>query len=299
MIKYIVISFVFITQLAFCTDSLQVSDIGSSARMISMGNIEGFSQSSNAIFENPAALHSIQKNAFSSFGTRIFDEAKYANFSYSWRSKWGNWALGHMFVYVDGIAQTDISNDQFIPVSYFGYRNSLSKLAFQRALSNRLFLGTSLNYTRISLDDITGNGINADLGFKYYYQNWSVSVLGKNLIRPLKINYSEGKNEHFPLQLLLGSAYNWRDVTLYTQVKKRSSHQYLLKAAAVSYTPVWMPVVSLNGGLKEYDAINQNYTTASFGMGLTIDTWSFHYAYEKSDHPNFNNFNYFSISWLN
>ncbi|RAP34368.1 hypothetical protein DID80_07350 [Candidatus Marinamargulisbacteria bacterium SCGC AAA071-K20] len=294
----LIVLFLFSTLLC-AAESIQVSDIGSSADMISRGNIEGFSRNASSVFENPASLHHIQKASFSTFGTRIFDEAKYANLAYAWNSKWGHFGLGHMFVYVDGVASTtENDSGQFIPDRYFGYRNSLTKFSYQYSIKPSLHIGSSLNYFRTRLDDITGNGVNADLGLLFHRRTLSVSILTKNILRPLKLTYNEGDDENLPLQLILSSNYRWPAATLYGQIKKRSGHKDALKAAGVSFHPIWLSVITLNGGLKEYDAINQNFTTGSMGVGIIIDTWKFNYAYEKSEHPDFNNFNYFSISWL-
>jgi hypothetical protein len=296
--KYFI--FIMLTTSLLCgADSIQVSDIGSSAEMIGKGNIEGFSRNASSVFENPASLHYIQKASFSTFGTTVFDEAKYANLAYSWNSKWGHFGIGHMFVYVDGVSKTAINDDdQFISERYFGYRNSLTKLAYQYSINSSFHVGTSLNFFRTKLDDIEGTGTNADLGILYHRRALSVSLLGKNIIAPLNMTYTEGDDENLPLQLVLSSTYKWPSTTIYGQVKKRSSHKEALKSAGASFHPIWLSIVNLNAGIKEYDAINQNFTTGSMGVGITIDTWSFNYAYEKSDHPDFNNFNYFSISWL-
>ena len=298
--KYtLLLVFILYSSLIWPTDSIQVSDIGSSAEMIGRGNIEGFSKNASSVFENPASLHHIQRASFSTFGTRIFDEANYANLAYSWNNKWGHFGLGHMFVYVDGVAKTTVDdNHHFIPERYFGYRNSLTKIAYQYSISPVLHMGSSLNFFRTQLDDIEGHGTNTDLGFLYHRRALSISLLSKNILRPLKMTYSEGNEESLPLQLLLSSTYRWPAVTLYGQLKKRSSHPHLLTAAGLSFHPVWLSVINLYGGIKQYDAINQNFTTGSLGVGIQIDTWRFNYAYEKSEHPDFNNFNYFSISWL-
>ena len=119
--KYtLLLVFILYSSLIWPTDSIQVSDIGSSAEMIGRGNIEGFSKNASSVFENPASLHHIQRASFSTFGTRIFDEANYANLAYSWNNKWGHFGLGHMFVYVDGGADKRSDNPFSWAVSFVG-----------------------------------------------------------------------------------------------------------------------------------------------------------------------------------
>ena len=66
---------------------LMITDLGSSAEMIRRGNIEGFSMGSNAIFENPAALHNINLVSTSVFSTQIIKEVNYRNVSIAYKSK--------------------------------------------------------------------------------------------------------------------------------------------------------------------------------------------------------------------
>ena len=56
MLKKILICLFFIPLSVYAVNFQQISDLGSSSDMISRGNIQGFSQGSQLVFENNAAL---------------------------------------------------------------------------------------------------------------------------------------------------------------------------------------------------------------------------------------------------
>ena len=96
--------------LSFCSwsyardaDELLITDLGSSARMIALGGVEGFTWTSNAVFENPASLAKIKNHSISAFTSKIIDEVTYINLSYATRTKSGHFGVGHMSASVGGI----------------------------------------------------------------------------------------------------------------------------------------------------------------------------------------------------
>ena len=61
------------------------SELGTSAEMIALGNVEGFSKSSNSVFENPAALYRIKSMGFSFFSSELLNEVNYTSISSAFR----------------------------------------------------------------------------------------------------------------------------------------------------------------------------------------------------------------------
>jgi len=53
-------------------DYVMLTDLGSSAQSVGRGQVEGFSDSSNAIFENPAGLSRISKTSLSVFSSTLW-----------------------------------------------------------------------------------------------------------------------------------------------------------------------------------------------------------------------------------
>ena len=83
-----------------------VTEIGTSARMIGYGNVEGFSKNSESVFENPAALYSIDNLSGSLFTTKLINELEYQNFSIGAKTDFGIFAFGYMGLSVKEIPHT-------------------------------------------------------------------------------------------------------------------------------------------------------------------------------------------------
>ena len=134
-----------------------ISDIGSSARMLRLGNVEGFSNSSIALFENPANLQTINDYSFDLFTTTFMGEVKYYAYSYAKKTSYGNVAIGFMSKGIDDVAHTFATDqNRFLPEYYYKYSNSI----FSVALQNKLSFFTDYVYKRkdvsyIVTDDTT------------------------------------------------------------------------------------------------------------------------------------------------
>ena len=66
--------YVFSSTITLATNFVLISDLGSSARSISLGNTLGTSHSAEAIFGNPAALNQVDGYSLSLFSTNIMNE---------------------------------------------------------------------------------------------------------------------------------------------------------------------------------------------------------------------------------
>lgn len=281
-------------------DALLVTDLGSSARMIALGGIEGFTWTSNAVFENPASLAKIKKHSISAFTTNLMDEVTYINLSYATRTKYGQFGLGYMSASVSDIPETGEreveGQTRYYAIRYFDYLDYLAKFAYQFDLKENLHIGFTANYFNSRLDDLRGSGVNADVGLLWTTYPWTVSATAKNVIINFQKEYTNDATENFPTQLLLGTKYEFRDVDLMAQVKKERLRKTPLKAFGVAFQPSWLPFLKLYGGYKEYYAIRDVESSTTLGVGLSIEGVDFEYGYEASAHPEFDNYNYFSIS---
>jgi hypothetical protein len=281
-------------------DALLITDLGSSARMIALGGIEGFTWTSNAVFENPASLAKIKKHSISAFTSKIMDEVTYINLSYATRTKYGQFGLGYMSASVSGIPETgerEIDGQtRYYAIRYFDYLDYLAKLAYQVDIRENLHLGFTANYFNSRLDDLRGSGVNADVGLLWAHDPWTLSATAKNIFINLQKEYTNDATENFPIQLLLGAKYEFRDLDLMAQVKKERLRASALKALGIAYQPSWLPFLKLYAGYKEYFAIRDVESSTTLGVGLSIEGVDFEYGYEASAHPEFDNYNYFSIS---
>ena len=56
-----------------------LTELGSSARLIATGGVEGFNYGAKSIFENPASLSRVYRRSLSAFTTELMDEVTYLN----------------------------------------------------------------------------------------------------------------------------------------------------------------------------------------------------------------------------
>lgn len=281
-------------------DALLVTDLGSSARMIALGGIEGFTWTSNAVFENPASLAKIKKHSFSAFTSTIIDEVTYINLSYAARTKYGQFGVGYMSASVGGIPETaerEVEGQtRYYAIRYFDYLDYLAKLAYQVDIKENLHIGFTANYFNSRMDDLRGSGVNADVGVLWTTYPWTFSATAKNIFLNLQKEYTNDATENLPIQLLLATKYEFRDVDIMAQLKKERLRKSPLKAFGLAFRPSWLPFLKLYGGYKEYFAIRDVNSSTTLGVGLSIEGVDFEYGYEASAHPEFDNYNYFSMS---
>ncbi|MFT5171632.1 MAG: hypothetical protein ACI9BD_001410 [Candidatus Marinamargulisbacteria bacterium] len=285
----------------FAGEAFLVTDLGSSARMIGLGNIEGFSGNANAIFENPAALYKIDRYSVSAFATKLMDEATYRNVSFGMNTEYGNWAVGYMSVDVSDVPYTGVNQvtGRFFASEYFGYGNMLAKAAYQNVLAPDVYIGASANYYKNQFGRFnTGWGLNMDVGVFWDDDPVQYSVTAKNVLRFLKSTYTDNGTEEFPLQVLTSVQYQWWDFRWLGQMKFGKPYDKPLKSVGLAYEPVWVPFIDIFGGYKEYKGINleEIQSNLTVGVGLDLFGLAFDYAYEKSDHIEFDNNSYFSIN---
>lgn len=287
-------------------DFFMVTDIGSSARTIRIGNVEGFGEYANTVFENPASLYYTEGYTASVFTTKIMDEVTYQNLALSGKFFGGTFGLGYMMAGVDGIPKTvelnfgntnpDFDDTEFDVASYFQYINSITKLSYSISQTPNLHFGIAGSYYQTSIDTISGSGFNVDIGSVIEAYPFTFSISARNIISSLKVNYSNDQTEKLPLQTVYGAAFEWEDFIFYGQVKTVGENKKFLKAAAVSYRPSMFPMVELSAGYKEFPVIRDVKNNFTFGLGLDIMDISVDYAYEQSEHVEFNHKHYFSLA---
>ncbi len=284
---------------------LMLTDLGSSAEMIRRGNIEGFSAGSNGIFENPAGLYRVNKISTSVFSSKLMDEVNYRNVSVAYSSDIGVIAIGYMDAGVDDIISTKLQgegdNATVIADGTFSYKNRVMKIGYQTSITDQLHLGVSgVGYLN-EISTYSGTGYNIDVGLIYLFSELEVSLLVRNLI-PLKVDYSDTDDasysgeEDLPMQMVLSAAYPFGDLDIMGQFKYDGTNT--LMGAGLEYTPKFlMEMLTLSAGYKEYSALDTISNTVTFGAGLNLFGLSLDYAYEQSDHFEYDSNNFASVGF--
>ena len=280
------------------------SSVGTSARMIRIGNIEGLTPLASNVFENPASLHLTKENSLSLFTTKFMNEVDYKNIAVSKKFGFGTIGLGFMTMGIEGIPHTYENNfgdptlidTEFGVKSYFNYTNSVGKLSYQLSQNKYLHFGTSLSYYLTDLFTYKGSGVNLDLGCLITFQNWHISITGKNIVPSLKASWSNGKKESLDRELIYSTKYSYDfGLDLFGQLKTIGKSRKYLMAYAMNYNPTFLDIFHLSLGYKDFFVLNNVKSNYTLGIGLDLFSVMFDYAYEQSNHFEYNHKHYFSV----
>jgi hypothetical protein len=284
-------------------EALLLTDLGTSARMIGLGNIEGFDEGSNSIFENPAGLYRIKNISAGAFTTKLMHEVVYRNITLGMKTDWGTFAAGYMSADVSDIPHTYRRSDNRFDVSYyFRYETLLGKLGYQTSINENIHLGLAADYYATNLDTYSGRGWNMDGGVIVDFAPLELSLTARNILRFSKAKYTDGDDseyegeEKFPFQTVLSGKYNFYDFDVLGQVKTNAGRSRNLVALGLHYNPWILKVFHLYGGYKEYYGAVDVFHVQTLGVGLSLFGLSFDYAYENSDHFEYSTNHYFSFS---
>jgi len=271
-----------------------ITDDGTSARTIGLGGIGSFSRSADVIFENPAGIkRTATQHSVSVFTTTMMNEVNYNNIAITTETPIGRLGFGYMEAAISGIPSTALSGGIIVTSASYNYRNYIAKLAYAVSLNDNIALGASLVNYGISFSDVSGTGTNVDFGGIFDYGNLGVSLVVMQAL-DTKIRYADGAREDLLPRYILATQYRFASVDVLGQAKVQGNKTLL--AAALSYRPDFAPYLEGNIGHKEILVLDKIKRNITLGVGLLLDGFNLYYAYEKSDHPLFNNKNYFSIS---
>ena len=326
VLKMVCMSLFFVNVFAFASnDTAQYflpTTVGTSARMIALGNIEGFSNQANSVMENPAGLYRIRKASGSFFTTKLMDEVQYVNGAVAVRMPVGVLGLGYMGVGVNNVPYTMMENDASEiqkTGEYFGLNKSLYKIGYQVSASRYLHFGISGDYNTYQLGKVSAKGYNADVGFILDSDALDFSFVAKNVFSSMPMKYtdnssdlvvngidnsSQGKQEKLPFQTSYSLRYSLDQVQLYGQLRTEGAERRFVKSAGISFNPRFLPIVHMSGGYKQTyyvrsieAELDKEYVKGGWVVGVGLDLYnvSFDYAYEKSDAVQFDNKHYFSV----
>ena len=282
-------------------DYFMGTEIGSSARGIRVGGIEGFSSNGDSVFENPAALFRIQSSSLSLFSTNLMGEVPYTNGAVGMSTAMGSFGIGFNTVGVADIPRARLVNagstlERLVEDGSFSLTKSVYKIGYSIAQSERIHLGVAATYYSTVIDSVTGTGVNFDAGVLYDADGVGVSLLLRNVATGLKVQYSNGMTENLPLETIVGTRFAIGDVDVMGQIKILGSSKRLAKSAALIYTPSFIPFIRVSGGYKEFPVLSEIKGKVSMGLGIDVFGNQFDYAYEHSDHPEYSGIHYFSLA---
>ena len=267
------------------TNYKMLSDYGTSAKMISIGNIQGFDTTAGALFENPAALQFSKQFSASGFNTTLGNEFNIYNGALSVKHKYTTHALGFIHGGVNSIYRTEKTNDSILfKTGEFAYEDLMIKYAIQRTFRERLSGALSLTRYSKSIDTYSGAGYGLDAGFFYSQSRTKkYSLLIKNLVNK-SVTYSDGlPKETLAHEIILG---HQRDVWIfdtYSQMRWTVPKMPLF-SAGIRYRLPLISLFSFSAGAKQFRVLNTVKTGMTLGASLDLLGLELNYAYEKSDY---------------
>ncbi len=276
--------------------------VGTSAKVIGIGSVQGFDSSAAGVFENPASLSKISGISISGFTTSVMDVAKYNNLAVAFRTEFGNVGFGAAQVSVDDIPNTPFgaglnSQLEVVPVGAFAYRSIVVKGTYQVDVQQNLSLGVTGTYRYSEIYTTYMSGTNADLGLLWDSKPVQVSLVLKDVLANQGISFSSGAKENIPMTAQLGMRYGWKDWQFFGQTKSERGAPSVMKSLGVKFQPT-------NDGQHMYFSMGYHERNTpvgvkgnlAVGLGLEFKTINLYFAYEKSEIFKEDNKYYFSTT---
>lgn len=284
----------------------QISDIGSSARMIGLGHVQGFSSDASSIFENPAGFFRFKKGSVSFFSTTLMNEVAYNSVALGVDTSWGKFGLGYFDVGVKGIDETGMmpgsSVSEHVSIGQFDYKNSVFKLAYQNQFLDSLYWGTAFSLYQHRYYTVSGSGYDMDFGVIYEKADrYAVSLVAKNILPASSVSYNQGDSELIPFSLIISGAApilssQLTGLNLYTQCAFQQQH--VLPAMAVGYQPSFISFMEFSLGYSQHLSYTlEKKNKWSMGVGFSFKGVGLHYAYEQNEYVLMDSNHYFSIQY--
>ncbi|MGE4169784.1 MAG: hypothetical protein AB7F28_03595 [Candidatus Margulisiibacteriota bacterium] len=293
MLKQSKVALVLIGVLAGLSGSIQaeyfrdISEIGTSAAMIGIGNVSGFTKSAAVVFESPTGL-AYAGNSLSTFYTTYFGgDTTYMTGAVSIKPR-ADITLGFGVVYegVGGIDATATNNsNEAISVGTFAYSSAqyVAGMNYQR---DNLNIGISVTDYARTLATLTGNGFDFGVGIRYTSAVGDWQLFGRNVLGN-KVLYSNGAQEGLASEWGVGyksNSFPLMNGDLYLQLKRSSAVARVMPGMGLKVYPLESKLVGLSLGYKEIPKTSTT-TRGSVTIGLSLDLQPVivEYCYDTTD----------------
>ena len=126
-----------ITTSISASNFVMITDLGSSARSIALGNVDGYNTSADAVFSNPAALSNVKGYSVSLFSSTLMNDVHYFNAAISAQTSFGTIAVGLYEQSVSNIASTSTSAHIATPVDSYQYKKNDPNIAYPEDVTSK------------------------------------------------------------------------------------------------------------------------------------------------------------------
>ena len=156
----------------------------------------------NLTSQNPSLLNSSMSNKFTLNYVSYISDINYGGFNYA-RSfdKYGNFSLGFTTIDYGDFLSSDVTGEI---TGTFSANETALNLMWSKPIDSLFQFGINIKGISSSLENYQSYGIAADIGLTYHKQNFTASLVMKNLGRQLKTYYTEGNSEPLPFNVQMG-----------------------------------------------------------------------------------------------
>jgi hypothetical protein len=181
-------------------------NLTNSARIASLGgkNVSLRDGDLNLVFHNPALLDSTMHNHLVLNYVNFFTDINFGYASYAYHhSKWGSFAAGIHYINYGRFIAAD--NTGVITGDFTASENSLN-LSWAMVMDSLFSIGATVKTINSFYEQYQSFGLALDAGINYYNpaQQFSASLVMKNLGTQLTTWYPGGEREPLPFELQLG-----------------------------------------------------------------------------------------------
>ena len=285
-----------------------ITSVGTSAGMIGLGHIQGFSKNSSVIFENPASLRSAGNTATLFYTSFFGDVSRYMSTSLTYKvSPYASVGVGLISEDIGNNDLTSVDSNNEIYVSgTFQVRASQIYLSSSYALDSQTDLGVSLIQYDASMYTLKGTGMDFMVGFSRRVDTWVVQGFAKNILGGV-MSYQDGSKEKLPMSYGLSAKSDaldtlWLTPEFFAQVNMASDltgHSGMLtkNLGARLYPLAFLKDFTMSVGYR--DVHNGQSVKGAFSLGLSMQLTrvSLDYAYNATDVVEQESQHYFSVSY--
>jgi hypothetical protein len=263
-------------------DYFMITDLGTSAKTISLGKTQGVYEGAVNVFENPASIKPYTTLSTNVFYSSIMDEVEYAALSLSSRFFGGSIGIGYMQSSISDIYETAESGGRYISIGTFDYLSYVAKLAYQYDLSQTISLGVSAVYYQQEFYDVSGSGLNADVGLLYKSELNSLSVFAKNILSDSDVVYNDDSVENLPFTFL--TTYRLKLQYFSPSIQVQFMDDVSLVSGGLSVSIPFIDFIQFNLGYNQHSVVEEINETYSGGISLDFPYLKLNYSYIKGDY---------------
>lgn len=263
-----------------------ITAVGTSAEMLGIGGVQGFSQQASVILETPAGL-SYAKNSFSGFYTSFYGGADYMTTAFSCNPRPElTLAVGAAYQRSAALDATATNNsNEYVASNQFDVDVLQATIGVDYRLLNSIHLALSWTEYASNLYNVQGSGADWSIGLRSQTPIGDFIATQKNIYGN-KITFTDGSYEALPREWSIGYKSlptPFLDSEIFAQIKHIDGIDSLIKNVGIRVYPLESKTLSLSLGYKDKVAVSSFKETIAAGAILHLGSLSIQYGYDTTD----------------